>query len=65
MDTDDQVRRQKMETITSPREVISRITGREFNKNLTPHLERMFESSRNRQLRAGVRLNLPSSNTCP
>lgn len=43
---------------SSPREVISRITGREFNKNLTPHLERMFESSKNRQLRAGVRFEL-------
>ncbi|MDR6757186.1 hypothetical protein J2Y48_002482 [Mycoplana sp. BE70] len=43
---------------SSPREVISAITGRQSNKNLTPHLERMFESSRSRQLRAGVLFEL-------
>ena len=42
----------------SPEQVISAITKRPANKDLVPHLRRMFESSRQRQTDAGVQFDL-------
>lgn len=42
----------------TPDQVIAAITKRPSNRDLTPHLQRMFESSKKRQTEAGVQFDL-------